>query len=351
MDRVNLLELDQAGMEAFVTQELGLSRFRADQLWQWVWQKGARDFEAMTNIAKDVRAKLAEMAELPWPEVAKTAVSTDGTVKFLLRLADGHTVETVLIPGRGRFTQCLSTQVGCAMGCTFCTTGLMGLTRNMSAGEILGQILVARAWLAEHHDWPLRNLVFMGMGEPLMNLDAVLRALGMMQTELGLSISWRRSTVSTVGIPEGLRRLGESGLALPAVSLHAPTQELRARIMPKAARTHLDELMAALDAFPLPDRERITYEYLLLGGVNDSVEHAGQLVSLLAQRRCKVNLIAYNPPPPEAGTLPYVTPAPEAVEAFAAHLRARGLTATLRRSMGRDIGAACGQLKAAEPPA
>jgi 23S rRNA (adenine2503-C2)-methyltransferase len=340
---VNLLDLTFEGLETFVVETLGEPRFRASQLWKWLWQHDARDFSGMTNLSKALRARLPEAAHIRWPEAVDVQNSKDGTTKFLLRLKDGKLIETVLIPGaQGNHTQCLSTQVGCAMGCTFCNTGLMGLERNLTHGEILGQILVGRAHLKAHGLEPLRRLVFMGMGEPLMNLDTVLDALRSMNSDTGLNFSWRRSTVSTVGLPKMLKKLGESGLALPAISLHAPTQELRARIMPRAAEVPLDALMAALDAFPMRPRERITYEYLLLGGVNDSLEHARQLADLLARRRCKVNLIAYN----ATENAPYASPDAGQVERFEKYLWDRGMTATIRRSMGADIKAACGQLKA-----
>lgn len=346
---VPLLNLTQDRLEDFVTQELGEPRFRAGQLWQWIWGKGARDFGQMTNLSHSLREKLAEAASLAWPEVAVERVSADGTIKFLLVLSDGERIETVLIPGaRGRYTQCLSTQVGCPMACTFCNTGLLGFTRNLTHGEILGQVLVGRAYLAAHSLAPLRNIVFMGMGEPLLNLTNVLDALRSMNSDTGLNLSWRRSTISTVGLPGPLEELGRSELALPAISLHAPTQELRARIMPKAARVPLPELMAALERFPLRPRERITFEYLLLKGVNDTLKHADQLASLLLRRqgRHKVNLIRYN----TTLDIPYEAPEQERAEAFEHRLWDRGLTATIRRSMGQDIEAACGQLRAQCPP-
>ncbi|MEF2146575.1 MAG: 23S rRNA (adenine(2503)-C(2))-methyltransferase RlmN [Desulfovibrionaceae bacterium] len=344
MSKLNLLDFTYDGLQEYVLETLKESRFRAEQIWRWLWQKDARSFEEMTNLSKDLRARLPEIAEVRWPEPVDRQTSTDGTVKFLLRLGDGKLIETVLIPSnQGRYTQCLSTQVGCAMACTFCNTGLMGFERNMTHGEILGQILVGRRHLVDSGLPDLRNLVFMGMGEPLNNLDNVLNVLRTLNSDIGLNISWRRATVSSVGLPKQLDRLGESGLAMPAISLHAPTQELRARIMPKAARVPLDELLACLDRFPMRPRERITYEYLLLGGVNDSLEHAKQLADLLGHRRCKVNLIAYN----ATEGAPYRAPDREQVIRFEKYLWDRGMTATIRRSMGADIKAACGQLKAA----
>ncbi|MGE4294002.1 MAG: 23S rRNA (adenine(2503)-C(2))-methyltransferase RlmN [Desulfovibrio sp.] len=343
MTKINLLDLSYDRLEAFVVETLGEPRFRTQQLWRWIWQKDARNFEEMTNLSKDLRMRLPLIAYVRWPEVVGLQRSQDGTVKFLLSLEDGRLIETVLIPSvQGRYTQCLSTQVGCAMACTFCNTGLMGFERNMTHGEILGQILVGRRYLADNNLAELRNLVFMGMGEPLNNLDNLLAALRSMNSDLGLKISWRRATVSTVGLPKQLDILGESELALPAISLHAPTQELREKIMPKAARVPLDELLACLDRFPLRPRERITFEYLLLGGVNDSLEHAKQLAKLLGQRRCKVNLIAYN----ATEDAPYHAPDHDQVIRFEKLLWDKGMTATIRRSMGADIKAACGQLKA-----
>jgi len=344
--KTDLLNLTHSELEAFVVDELALPRFRTDQLWHWLWHKGARDFGEMTNLSRELKAKLAERAVINLPATDVVRVSSDGTIKLLLRLADGERVETVLIPMGEHYTQCLSTQVGCAMACTFCSTGELGLTRNMTMGEILGQVLAGRAHLAQAGLGALKNLVFMGMGEPLMNLPELLRSLETLGSPEGISISPRRSTVSSVGIPQGLKILGESGLGVPAISLHAPTQELREKLMPKAARVPLDELLACLDAFPLKQRERVTYEYILLGGVNDSIAHAKQLVRLLGQRRCKVNLIGYNPPPPEvAPNPPYRAPDPAAVLAFEDYLRSKRITTFLRRSMGQDIAAACGQLK------
>lgn len=348
---IDILNLTYPELEAFMTEELGEPRFRAKQVWQWLWQKCAQSFDDMTNVSKSTRARLAERASINWPTVQTVQTSEDGTVKFLLRLQDGALVETVLIPsssreGRKRMTQCLSCQVGCAMGCTFCSTGTMGFERNMTMGEILGQILVARAYVGDARpDHPIiRNLVFMGMGEPLLNLKEVMRSLTSLNDPTGLSFSPRRITVSTCGIEKGLRELGESGMAFLAVSLHAPTQELRQRIMPKAAHWHLEDLISALESYPLKARERITFEYLLLGGVNDGIEQARQLVRLVARTKGKLNLIVYN----SAEGAPYQAPTPERILAFEQYLWSKGITAIIRKSKGQDIKAACGQLKASE---
>ncbi|GAB7023871.1 dual-specificity RNA methyltransferase RlmN [Salidesulfovibrio brasiliensis] len=339
---INLLDLSYSELEAFLTERMGLPRFRTDQVWQWLWQKDARDFEVMTNLAKPLREKLAAEAAIVWPETETVQVSRDGTTKFLFRMADGKLIESVLIPMQDRYSQCLSTQVGCAMGCTFCNTGLMGFERNLTQGEILGQVLAARKYLEDNELMPLKSLVFMGMGEPLLNFKNLVKVLETLPSAKGLNISWRRSMVSTVGFPEQLAEIGERELAQIAISLHAPTQELREQIMPKAARTDIKDLIAFLRDYPVRNRLRLTIEYLLLKGVNDQPEHARQLVKLLSGLRCKVNLIAYNP----TEDMPYDAPSTETVEAFQKILWDKGMTAFIRRSMGADIKAACGQLKA-----
>ncbi|TVM16599.1 23S rRNA (adenine(2503)-C(2))-methyltransferase RlmN [Oceanidesulfovibrio indonesiensis] len=330
---------------------MGEPAYRARQVYQWLWQKGVTDPQDMTNLAKSLRTRLAEEEPLALPAVVRVQESSDGTVKLLLSLSDGESVETVLIPEKDHYTLCLSTQVGCAMGCTFCATGTMGFTRQMTPGEILSQVLLARRILEERKsELALRNLVFMGMGEPLNNLHNVLASLETITHELGLGFSTRRVTVSTVGVPEKLERLGASGLASLAVSLHAPTHELRNELMPRAeSLCPLPELMERLMAYPLKPRQRITFEYILLGGVNDSPAHARDLVRLFSTfrgSRPKVNLIAFNPPA-EGPELAYRAPAPEDVEQFLEILRGKDVTVMLRKSKGQDIGAACGQLRAA----
>ncbi len=345
---VNILNLTLEELEHFLVDTMGEKPFRARQIWQWIWNKYVHDFDQMTNVSKATRALLHTHARIVWPSIEHTRTSQDGTVKLLLRLEDEALVETVLIPGsRGRITQCLSCQVGCTMGCTFCATGKLGFERNMTMAEILGQVLVARAYLKDIAERPiLRNVVFMGMGEPMLNLPEVMRSLRTLNDNLGLLFSPRRITVSTCGVnPQGLRTLGESGLAFLAVSLHAPTQALREQIMPKAAQWHLDDLMQSLRTYPLKARERITFEYLLLGEVNDSPTHARELVRLLSHTKAKLNLIVYNPSGDEHE--PYQAPTQARIQAFEQYLWSKGITATLRKSKGADINAACGQLKAA----
>ena len=355
----NLLDFTYSELELFCS-ELGEAPFRARQLWQWLWQKRERDFGRMTNISKELRERLGREAVVLWPEAVQVQTSRDGTTKFLLSLADGQRIESVLIPEKDHFTLCLSTQVGCALGCTFCATGRMGLVRNLNMSEILGQILVAREHVAGlvatgqaqgqaqelaqelTQGLALRNLVFMGMGEPLLNWGNLRRALESLHHPLGLDFSKRRITVSTVGVPGMLAEFGGLGLAALAVSLHAPTQELRARIMPRAARFVLDDLIAELAAYPLQPRQKITIEYVLLGGVNDDLGHARELVRLLNKVKAKVNLIPFHPSP----ELPYAAPDMNSVLAFENLLKSKGLPATLRKSKGQDISAACGQLRA-----
>lgn len=345
--KLDILNLIRAELDNLIISEFGEKSFRAQQIWEWLWQKKARSFAEITNVSKDLRTRLEDTAEIRWPEIAREDKSEDGTVKLLLRLGDGELVETVLIPsesrsGQLRMTQCLSTQVGCAMGCTFCSTGSMGFTRNMSHAEILGQVLVGRDYLGDNAGDILKNLVFMGMGEPLMNFKNLMSSLETLSSTSGLNFSRRRITVSTCGIKNGLRELGESGYAFLAISLHASNQALRERLMPAAAKWPLEELLNNLKSYPTATRERITFEYLLLGGINHSVEDARALARITQSLGAKVNLIAYNP----AEGAPYRAPSHDEILAFEQELWRLGVTAILRKSKGSDIKAACGQLKA-----
>lgn len=280
--------------------------------------------------------------------VQKRQVSSDGTRKLLLGLDDGQSVETVIMSMPRAHTLCLSTQVGCPVGCTFCRTGRSGFVRNLTPDELMAQIRTAgRELHAATGRWPERA-VFMGMGEPLLNFRTLLRGLEMLTTARDPHLSWRKILVSTVGIPDRLEELGRSRLALPAISLHAPDQTLRDRIMPGASRWPLSELLPVLRRYPLPGRERITVEYILIAGLNDSDGQAEQVFELLAGVRAKVNLIPCNPVPGS----PHASPAPQRIEGFARRLRELGLTAFVRRSLGPDILASCGQLRGEEsrPP-
>ena len=338
----NLLDASYSDLLSFF-RDLGEPDFRARQVWSWVWRKRCRSFEEMTNLSKELRHRLAQSFTLQRPRLHTAQTSRDGTVKLLLALQDGVLVETVLIPERDHFTQCLSAQAGCALGCTFCSTGQLGLERSLRPAEILGQILGAQDYLRQQdHPFPLRNLVFMGMGEPLLNWEAVKRSLEVIRDHSGLDFSYRRTTVSTVGIPDRIEELAATGLASLAVSLHAPRQELRERIMPKAAALFpLDRLLSTLSHLPLRSRQRITVEYILLGGVNDSLREARELNKAISGLRCKVNLIAFNPGP----GLPYSAPEPSDVLEFERYLWSKDKTVLLRKSKGQDIDAACGQLR------
>ncbi|MBI5441451.1 MAG: 23S rRNA (adenine(2503)-C(2))-methyltransferase RlmN, partial [Deltaproteobacteria bacterium] len=305
----NLLELDLPHFESYV-QTLGEKPFRARQVMRWIYKCGVLDFAAMTDLSRDVRAKLREEAVLDLPRVSRELRSTDGTRKLVLELADGARIETVLIPDEDRLTQCVSSQAGCAMGCAFCRTGSGGLRRNLTAAEIVGQVLLAQTLLPA--GTRVTNVVFMGMGEPLHNLEAVTRAFRVLSSDHGLNITRRRLTVSTCGLVDALKRLPEEVLPSLAVSLNATTDEVRDRIMPVNRRYPIAELLGTLRELPLPSRARYTIEYVLLGGVNDTPEDARRLVKLLSSLRCKVNLIPYNPH--EAS--PFRAPDQNAVEAF-----------------------------------
>jgi len=338
---VHLLNLDPPALEAFF-QTLGERSFRARQVMQWVYQRGALEFEAMTDLGRGLREKLAATATLGLPQVVRQQQSADGTRKLVLRLEDDRTIETVLIPDGERLTQCISSQVGCAMGCGFCRTGSGGLERNLTTAEIVGQVV-----LGQHLTVPsgrISNVVFMGMGEPLHNLDNVLAAFRILTADHGFNITHRRLTVSTCGVVDALPRLPPEVLASLAVSLNATTDAVRDRLMPVNRRWPIAQLLGTLATLPLPPRARYTIEYVLLGGVNDTPEDARRLVRLLSQLRCKVNLIAYNPHPES----PYRAPEAEAVQRFQSYLLEKHFTAVLRRSRGQDILAACGQLKAEE---
>jgi 23S rRNA (adenine2503-C2)-methyltransferase len=315
---------------------LGKERFRAGQLFSWIYPRGVTDFAAMTDLAKGLREELSRRAMVSdWlPE--QTEVSRDGTCKYLFRLADGETVETVRIPMEGeRRTLCVSSQVGCAMGCTFCLTGQFGLVRNLRPGEIVNQVCAALK------EGPIGNIVFMGMGEPLHNLDNLVKAVQILQATQGFDYGARKITVSTCGLVPQMLELGKRVRVNLAVSLNAATDEVRNQLMPINRRYPLRELMAACRQYPLPPRQRITFEYILIGDVNDSLADARALVKLLHGVPGKVNLIPYN----EHERSPLRTSPAERIEAFQSYLLQRDIVAIRRSSKGQDISAACGQLK------
>ncbi len=342
---VNILSFSHEELTDLLTG-WGENAFRANQLWQWLWQKRVQNFQQMSNLPQKLRGRLDEMFTIFWPRPEKISRSQDGTVKFLLQLKDGAHIESVLIPEKTHYTLCISSQVGCALGCTFCCTGKQGFTRNLAAWEIAAQALVAQEYLDKNPaKTDLKNLVMMGMGEPLLNWDEVQKSFTLLGSPEGLNFSRRRMTLSSVGINGPLQSFAKADIALPAISLHAPSQKLRQKIMPGASRAlDLDKLIKILKTYPLRPRERITIEYILLGNVNDSPDHARQLVRLLSGLRCKINLIAYN----EGAGNGYKAPTQEGVLAFEKILWDKGMTAVLRKSKGADIAAACGQLSARE---
>jgi 23S rRNA (adenine2503-C2)-methyltransferase len=324
--------------------ELGASRYRGRQLATWIYRKNVVDLESMTDLPKDFKAALAERAVVTLPDVERMTPSQDGSRKLVLRLPDGNRISAVLMPDGDRITLCLSTQVGCGYGCAFCLTGTMGLGRNLTAGEIVGQLMVANRLLQGQR---VTHLVFMGMGEPLANYDAVVTALRILtDAKLGLGYSPRRITVSTVGLVKGIERLGRENLKVNlAISLHAADDETRGRLMPVNRSWNLDSLMAAVRKYPLAPRQRIFFEYVLLDGVNDSLEDAGRLAPLLRGVRAKVNLIPFN----DWEGAGFSRPPIARILAFQSLLLDAGITTTVRWSKGEDIGAACGQLRESIP--
>jgi 23S rRNA (adenine2503-C2)-methyltransferase len=342
--KTNIKSFAQEELQARLVEH-GLKKFRADQILTWIYKDYAQSFEEMTNIAKPERTLLASLFSIVSLTILKTEVSKDGTRKFLFELKDKHTVESVLIPDEDRMTLCISSQVGCALACEFCLTGTQGFTRNLKAHEIADQVLEVLRVLQQEHVSTITNIVLMGMGEPLANFDEVLRALRILLSDKGLNFSTRRVTLSTAGLVPEINKLGKSGITVNlAVSLNATTDEVRDRIMPVNKRYPLKELLAACRHFPLEPRRRITFEYVMLKGVNDSEEDALRLTRLLKGIKCKLNLIPFNP---YSGS-EFKRPDESAVRRFQAILQDHHYTALIRESRGRDISAACGQLKERE---
>jgi len=315
---------------------MGKERFRAAQLQRWIYQRGVTEFAQMTDLSKVLREELNLRATISDWQPEAVEESRDGTKKYLFRLADGQTVETVRIPMEGeRATLCISTQVGCAMHCAFCLTGTFGLVRNLTPAEIVNQVCAAVK------DGPVNNIVLMGMGEPLHNLDNVVKALEILYAEAGFNFSPRKVTLSTSGLVPEMAELGRRIRVNLAVSLNATTDTVRDELMPVNRRYPLQELMAACRAFPLQPRQRITFEYILIRDVNDTPEDAKRLVKLLHGVKAKVNLIPFN----EHEGSAFRSPDPQRIEAFQTYLLSRDIVAIRRASKGQDISAACGQLK------
>jgi 23S rRNA (adenine2503-C2)-methyltransferase len=354
--RLNLVGLTRDGLRAALI-EAGTpekqAKMRAGQIWQWVYQKGVRDFSAMTNLAKGYRAELEAAFDLTVPEVVSKQVSLDGTRKYLMRIAGGHEVEVVYIPEEDRGTLCISSQVGCTLTCSFCHTGTQKLVRNLTAGEIIGQVMVARDDLDE---WPrpgegsgerprlISNIVLMGMGEPLYNFENVRDAMKIAMDGEGIAISRRRITLSTSGVVPEIARCAEEIGCMLAVSFHATTDEVRDRLVPINKRWNIKVLLDALRAYPkASNSERITFEYVMLKDINDSDEDARRLVKLISGIPAKINLIPFN----EWPGAPYERSDWARIERFADIIYKAGYASPIRTPRGEDIMAACGQLKSA----
>jgi 23S rRNA (adenine2503-C2)-methyltransferase len=350
-ETVNLLDFDAEGLVAYCGG-LGEKPFRAKQLQRWIHQRGATDFEAMTDLAKSLRSKLATRAEISAPAIVSDNISTDGTRKWLVDVGNSNAVETVYIPEETRGTLCISSQAGCAVNCRFCSTGKQGFNRNLSTAEIIGQLWMAEFALRQTRaelppaasERVITNVVMMGMGEPLLNYDAVLPALRLMLDDNAYGLSRRRVTVSTSGVVPMMDRLGVDLPVALAVSLHASNDALRDNLVPLNKKYPLHELMAACQRYlRVAPRDFITFEYCMLDGVNDSDAHARELVALTRDVPCKFNLIPFNPFP-ESGLL---RSKPERIKHFAQVLMDAGLITTVRKTRGDDIDAACGQLAGA----
>src|SRR5262245_22241060 len=343
--RRNLVGLDRAELAAEMAV-IGAPAFRARQLWHWMYHRGATDFAAMTSLAKDFRARLAEQFVITRPAVSQALHSSDGTRKWLLKFVDGQEIETVHIPEEDRGTLCVSSQVGCTLTCRFCHTGTQRLVRNLSAAEIVGQLMLARdqlgEWPAPPDDRLISNIVMMGMGEPLYNYDNVAKALKIVMDGEGIAISKRRITLSTAGVVPMIRRCGEELNVNLAISLHAVNDELRDKIVPINRKYPIAELLDACRNYPgLSNARRITFEYVMLKGVNDSIDDARKLVKLLKGIPAKINLIPFNPWPGSR----YECSDWEQIEKFSEYIFNAGYSSPVRTPRGRDILAACGQLK------
>ena len=340
---VNLLDFDAAHLAAYV-ESLGEKPFRAKQLLRWIHRRGARDFDAMSDLANSLRSQLSQHAQISGPGVLSDVTGADGTRKWLLDVGLGNAVEAVFIPEGDRGTLCVSTQAGCAVNCAFCSTGRQGFNRNLTTGEIVGQL-----WMAEHalragsgeNERAISNVVLMGMGEPLQNYDAVLPALRLMLDDNAYGLSRRRVTLSTSGMVPQMDKLASDCPVALAVSLHAANDELRDTLVPLNKKYPLRELLAACRRYlRTAPRDFITFEYVMLAGVNDSDRHAVELSALVADVPCKVNLIPFNPFP-QSG---FERSSADRIRAFAQHLTDAGIVTTTRKTRGDDIDAACGQL-------
>jgi 23S rRNA (adenine2503-C2)-methyltransferase len=341
--KINLLDFNYQQMREFFT-DFGEKPYRAQQVMQWIHQAGFHDFEQMTNLGKVLRQRLNEVAEIRLPEIVTSQKSNDGTCKWLLKLNCGNCIETVYIPEANRGTLCVSSQIGCALDCSFCSTGKQGFNRNLSTAEIIGQVWLAVRELSQDkgaHDKRVTNVVMMGMGEPLLNFDNVVQAMDLMMDDFAYGLSKRRVTLSTSGVLPELERLRDTSPVALAVSLHAPNDELRNKLVPINKKYPLAQLMALCkDYFKNEPKRKVTFEYVMLKGVNDQPEHAAQLIRLLHDIPAKVNLIPFNPFP----LTEYQRSSQATIDAFREKLIAKGINTITRKTRGDDIDAACGQL-------
>jgi 23S rRNA (adenine2503-C2)-methyltransferase len=336
-DKTNIRDMSLPEIEALIAR-LGKEKYRARQIMKCLYQNGAASFAEMTALSREFRTRMEELVVIAEPVLDRILTSADGTKKAIFRLADGLFVESVLIPGRNHWTACISTQAGCAMGCLFCLTGRRGLMRNLDPSEITGQMTILRRCTPEGPQ--VKNIVLMGMGEPLANYDHTVAAIRILTSDYGLGFSSRKITVSTCGLAPQIVRLGGDICVNLAISLNAPDDRRRSTLMPVNRKYPLATLLEACRDYPMPGRRMLTFEYILMAGVNDSPADAKKLAHLLRNIRCKLNLITFNEFPGAA----FRTPSPEAVSAFQQVLLDHHYTAILRASRGRDICAACGQL-------
>lgn len=343
--KVNLLNFNRQGLREYFAS-IGEKPFRADQLMKWIYQQGQYDFEQMTNLNKNLRAKLSSKCEIRAPEIAHHQTATDGTIKFVIKLDGGQEVETVWIPETDRATLCVSSQVGCALECTFCSTAQQGFNRNLSVSEIIGQVWRVATTLGLSNDTskrPITNVVMMGMGEPLLNLKNVVPAMDIMMDDFGFGLSKRRVTLSTSGVVPALDMLGDQIDVALAISLHAPTDDLRDEIVPVNKKYNIEAFLAGVRRYLAKSKAnqgRVTVEYVMLNQINDSTDQAHELAKVLKDTPSKINLIPFNPYPGS----PYTCSSNSRIDRFAKVLMSYGLTVVVRKTRGDDIDAACGQL-------
>ncbi|MCB9189068.1 MAG: 23S rRNA (adenine(2503)-C(2))-methyltransferase RlmN [Flavobacteriales bacterium] len=339
-NKIDIRQLDLQELKDYFT-EIGDKPFRAKQVYEWLWKKGATSFESMTNLSKDLRDKLDEKFEIRFLEIAEAQKSNDRTIKDAFKLADGAVVEGVLIPTSKRMTACVSTQVGCSLTCDFCATGKLKRVRNLNADEIYDQVVLINNQAKENYDIPLSNIVYMGMGEPLLNYKNVLQSIHHITSEDGLAMSPRRITVSTAGIAKMIKQLGDDEVRFNlALSLHAANDEKRSKIMPINESNTLENLAEALKYFYEKTGTRVTYEYIIFKNFNDEIDDAKELAEFCKHVPCKVNIIEYNSI--DGGI--YQQADEKKVDAFAKYLESKNVIVNIRRSRGKDIDAACGQL-------